>query len=860
MANLIAAASGNFTSASTWGVCDAASHQDAYQNIVTVTTSNQDSNSFVLGTDPVDAIALRVWARAVTPSGTFSVILRNTTTGTDVRTVTVNVADIPPTCVEAWPFILFKFSSAYTANGTDSFVVRFVSSASNQITLTRANSGGTHIDRKLRTTVTAAPGANDHLVIANELTGAGTENAIVVTMNNTATTSFGPTVSGGPPQGIVISGRGTLYWSRAGSTNFYLRFKGTLLVSGEGVLDMGQSGDPLDATSTHVFEMDSVSNLDTGVFVDGGYWYVQGPTKANRALMTADCLSSASSFTCDSTAGWESGDVLWIAGTNKVGGLENSDTVTVNSVTSGTTFTTTGAIGNARTNVAQFEPEILNLTQRVKIRGISSSLNGYVRVEGDYSLVRVRYAEIYNFGGNATDKWGVTFNQKNTSSAHFEYCSVWQMSNGAKFAYFGNTAGKGVNTNVKYCSYKATSGAANMFLHTSANMPASVNIEENYLIGNSDYVFYIRAWGFVCKNNRIGGQTTNVQHAISFLFPNSNVYLADTFAANWEGNVVHNTNMGGVLVGIENGLSFNTAQPHVFNFVLKGWKVYHTARGTATGGIDVTGVVLVCPRLEDCLVYGNDANRGGIWSRRTPYTTVVNGRMVNCKFGSTYAASQYCGIQMDAGLTEWKLENCDFGVVDTGVSAHSACDFFFGTDAGATGKIIGSNVRVTAGTVVSNLSGNHATPESYVRLNRYGRTSGDHRSWFYYGTIRSDSAIFNLSAPSERITPNSASVKLESSPRQKTVESGQTVNVSVVVRKSAAGDGAAYNGAQPRLIVRRTYEAGITVDTVLDTMTASTGTWETLTGTTATASDDAVLEFFVDCDGTAGWINVDDWS
>jgi hypothetical protein len=38
------------------------------------------------------------------------------------------------------------------------------------------------------------------------------------------------------------------------------------------------------------------------------------------------------------------------------------------------------------------------------------------------------------------------------------------------------------------------------------------------------------------------------------------------------------------------------------------------------------------------------------------------------------------------------------------------------------------------------------------------------------------------------------------------------------------------------------------------------GQWEPLTYTTATFSNDGVAEFYVDCDGTTGWINVDDWS
>jgi hypothetical protein len=43
-------------------------------------------------------------------------------------------------------------------------------------------------------------------------------------------------------------------------------------------------------------------------------------------------------------------------------------------------------------------------------------------------------------------------------------------------------------------------------------------------------------------------------------------------------------------------------------------------------------------------------------------------------------------------------------------------------------------------------------------------------------------------------------------------------------------------------------------------MTASNGTWQQLTGTTSAVNADGGLEFVVDCDGTVGWVNVDDWS
>ncbi len=859
MANLIAAQTGNFTDSATWGVCETASHQDSDQNIFDVTTSARDSSSFVLTATEVDAIALRIYTRNASPSGTFTVTLRNTTTSTDAASVTVDVADIPLSGVYRWPWALFKFTASHTPNGTDSYVVRVVSSSGSQLQLVRSNASAFNCDRKIRTTTAAAPGASDHLVIASELTGAGTENDIVVTMNNTATTTFGPNIGTFSfNQNITITCRGTLYWSRAGGESLYFRYRGMMLVCGEGVLDMGQVGDPLASNSTSVLEWDMPSNIDSGLVIDNGFWYHEGPTKAVTALLTADCTSSATSFTCTSTAGWEAGDILEIAGTDRTGGSPHTNQVTLNTVPTSTTFTTTGTIGNARTHVAVFEPEIINRTQRSKIRGISTSLRGWIRIEGNTSTVRVRYAEIYNFGSNQSDRYGIVFNQRNSSSAHFEYCSLWELANGGLCFFFGDPSANGVNTEIRYNGFIGNSGQNSLFLHTTPTMPSSVEVEYNYVFGSNDYAFYLRKFDIVCRYNRVGNHNTNVQAAFGFLFQNTDVNLPASFADNFQGNVVHNTNAAGASLQPQSGLSFNATQPHITGFYLKGWKFFHTCSGTAAGAMFLEGLALVKPILEDCIFYGNDASRGAVWIKRTPYTNLIDGRMINCKFGSNYRATQYAAIQISGSLGDFTLENCDFGVSATGgITTHGTAIVVY--DTGATARLIGSNCR-PVGTLASGLTNGNASDISFIRFNRFGQTSGDHRSYFRYGNITSDAAIFNVAAPSERLTPNSASFKLESSPRQKVVDNGDTCTITVQVRKSASGDGAAYTGAQPRLIVRRNYEAGITVDTVLDTAAASTGTWEALTGTTAAVTDDTVLEFFVDCDGTAGWINVDDWS
>jgi len=93
------------------------------------------------------------------------------------------------------------------------------------------------------------------------------------------------------------------------------------------------------------------------------------------------------------------------------------------------------------------------------------------------------------------------------------------------------------------------------------------------------------------------------------------------------------------------------------------------------------------------------------------------------------------------------------------------------------------------------------------------------------------------------------------------VNSGQACTPVVYVRESEAGDGAAYNGSRVDLYVKANYNLGITSDTLLATATAaSDGAFEQLTGTTATVTDAGVLEFYVVCNGTMGWINIDDFT
>jgi len=92
------------------------------------------------------------------------------------------------------------------------------------------------------------------------------------------------------------------------------------------------------------------------------------------------------------------------------------------------------------------------------------------------------------------------------------------------------------------------------------------------------------------------------------------------------------------------------------------------------------------------------------------------------------------------------------------------------------------------------------------------------------------------------------------------VTNGSLITPKVRVRQSVVGDGTAYNGNAPRLILRKNVPLGITSDTVIATYSGASGSFQDVTGNTPVPTDDGVMEFVVDCDGTTGWINLDNFS
>jgi hypothetical protein len=205
-----------------------------------------------------------------------------------------------------------------------------------------------------------------------------------------------------------------------------------------------------------------------------------------------------------------------------------------------------------------------------------------------------------------------------------------------------------------------------------------------------------------------------------------------------------------------------------------------------------------------------------------------------------------------SGLFEYY--NCDFGnnvaltqpifLQDTQFQRHYCIDCTFDSD--------------TAG-VIQDGSGNNVAG---LFIENFDETVGDSRCFFRNGSIFSETTTrHTASGRAWNMDPSTAARKLilpgptPSDVFKVAVKADEALTISVYVRKNAA-----YNGNAPRLILLGGVVAGVgSLGTnVTDSLTVAADTWEELT-VTATPTEDGVCEYYLDCDGTAGNVFVDDF-
>jgi hypothetical protein len=804
MVMLAAKQDGLFTAAATWALVDPSTFLQAGSTSGSFSTNNNVidlTTLFATGGIQIDGFALRFVGRIANPTGTMTVRMHDGTSVVAGTSVTVNLTDIPYAQGGDSGWTFFKFAAPVTLPANVKIQYQ-CSTVVNSITYF-CNGSATAAWRYLRTTTAQAPVAGDMLCITGEYTGAGTSNLRTVTMDDAAAgaTAYGQ---------IDVCSKSTLQYGVAASTNYHLKLAGNLNVNAGGTFNAATPGSRLPASSTAVLEFACTSNVQYGLeFREGSFGNAGGALKTVKAYLAADAAAAAVSLTTDVSTSWKSGDEIGIASTTRTSSECEKRTLSADAVT---TTLSVPALTNAHGGIAPVRAELINLTRNVKIRGASASLQAYVSIAAT-AVVDFQHVEFYWLGSSTGGKRGVDI-VTTSGSCSIQFCAFHDFSTGSGVCC--NIVGATAN-NITYSnnvSYNLVSGHVQVFNATSGT---NIVIDSNVamLCINTSPLFNILDVGITFTNNVAVGSP-----GAGFTISEAAV-VTGTFS----GNVAHsNSGVGATISSVFGG-----------TIGVSAWR-------NNSSGIAVNSCFNLT--IDTLTSFGNNS-RGLEVNGTSGNFTVKNPNM----YGGTTLVQSH-GLYFSSNCYGFQVDGGSLG----SPSAHSTADI---GSAGGSLFITGNlhNTLLASPTELSGNAGSWAAG-SRVGSQRHDQTAGNHRSWLREGTIIIDTALFDAS-PSERLTPALSAEKLKSGRLRVAVLNGQTVTFTIKVRKSTAGDGTAYNGNQPRLMLEKHVAAGIAADTPLATASGAAGQWETLTGTTPAAQGNTVFTFYVDCDGTTGWVNVD---
>jgi hypothetical protein len=875
MAVLCSAANGNFTSAGTWGLVDSTGFAGGENTFIALNTSYATARSvaFTPGAITIDAIGIKLAARLATGGQmSVAVVANGTTTPIAGCEVTIDCADLSPAIFAdaSGGWVLFKLAAPVTLSAATQYQVaaKLSATGSPSIQVWRHDATSANVSKFLRTTTTQAPVAGDDFFVLGELTGQGTGNDITVTMDSTAATDYGsgPSAANSVLQPCCVGKRGILDYGSSGSTNYVLRLSQTLTVYLGGTLNIGTTGTPIPRTSTAVLEFDQLSaDGDYGLRI-WGTCNIQGLSRTSGknevfCLLNTDEAVNSTSLGVDRDTGWLDNDVIVVASTTKT--VAQSEAGTLNGGAGASSLTVDGFAGAggglafAHSGVSPFQAEVILLTRNVMIRSTSSTLMSYVFASSN-GVCDFDWAEFYYLGENVAAKRGIEISTTTLGSFNMQYCSVHDCEDFGLMSASATMANVTISNNV--CRNLAQAAGPGISF-TGVSAPATNVFEYNILIGT------LSGGGISLGTSGAAFNTVNYNRVASCNAGTAMTLSGGTLAAPYIGNVAHSS-AGNGFAGAQNagtvGQDFVSWNNAGFGYIGSGGNnpsamINLTAVGNTSGGWNLSG--------------------GNNHYIKNPLFAGLSSGIVGGPF------TQAKGIEMSTfgSAGQIYIEDGSMGVASGVYTAH------VGADIGATGSqnvnieifahnlSLGSTTNVESGPTMFMSSGgtglSGVSPwlnKNFVSIQKLNGTTGNNKTWLAGGNLTMDAVIYQTAAPSLRMTPNATAVKMQSAPTYRgilvPVKSGQPVTVSVAVRRSVVGDGAAYNGAQPRLLHRWNHALGFPYGTgtaaviVLDTATVAAGNWETLTGTTGTPSEDGVLEFFVDCDGTTGWVNVDDWS
>lgn len=791
MARLISNGDHNWT-ASSWLVADTNGVVDSESSTLNITTSTttHTTPTFTPGAITVDGICLKLASRAASPTGTFTVVLRNSTASSDVTSVVVNVSDLQ--AGGGWHY--FKFASPQLLLAATNYAVRLTCSVSSEVAMYRVSLQ--NFSKLIVTTTTAATAANDQTIITKAYTGTGASTASTVTMDNTASTVFGG-VAATYVDALSVSGGGVLTWGTSASTNYLLTMKGLISIWEGSTWNMGTSGTRVPSTSTAKLAFSVASNVDSGFVAKAGSTVnIYGATKTNWAYTITDAAGGSTAVVPAAMEGWVVGDQICIASTTRT--YTQAEVRTIDALyTSPDRPGFTPSLSYTHSGTSPTQAEVGNLTRNVSIFGTSTTLQGYVNFASTSSL-SIDSCEFYYLGSSTSNKAG--FEVFGTGSCTITGCSFHEfLVSSSKVSLSRNDQAISDCVFFQQHSGVTASGSAGTF-------DGCLVIGGSSSLGSSTCIF-----------------TTANQSTIS----NSNfanlrgTYGVTSSSATWSNCVIHSCESGGGY-----GIGYNNT--------VSSLSVYRNgANGLNLAGVDSNNII-----YDSCLFFGNATAGINLFTNGTGEATFND-----CVIAGDSSFAQTRGLNV-SGLVFGRLifNNCTFGVASGIYVAHSSEDIYNLSNT-TTGHVCLRNCVLASSTEVLTTNSQYC-PAFIITSQSHDQTSGLHKTWTGTGRTSTNTSTYRTTPPSiESINNGGAAVHRATYFGRHfmvPVDSGQSATVSIYYYKASGG-----GSVTLRLLANPAL--GIDDDVVLDTdTTATTGAWTLLSGTTPTVSDDGVLEVTIE--------------
>lgn len=825
MPNYIATANGNLTAGATWASTAEFTDGTASQFL---TTAYAESQAFTPGAVQIDGIAVKIATRADVPSGTISVRLAQAGALVAGTEVTVNVSDILGTVLDQIGWMFFKFGAPVTLAAATPYTVSARTSVASMVSLYRVAATAADWLRMVRTTTTGvAPVAGDTLFVLGEWTSAGTKTDRAVTMDNTAATDFGSAST--TLASFGISNGGSVTWGTAAATAYLLRVSGLLDVWVGGVLNMGTVATPCPRNSSMQLEFDCAADGDFGLRV-WGTWNGQGQSRIagsdnHFALLNTDEAAGQTVLGTDRQLSGRSGDDVVITSTTRTN--TECEARVLSADAGAADVTVTVGLTNAHSGTSPTQAEVFVLNRDVRVRSVSTTAMAYINLHTgctvDCDWIEVRYC-----GTPVANKRAITWVGE-SGSVNFNKCSTWNTESSGFYADLA--AGVGAFTLTDHVFWQVGTTGTNYAVEIAQATTAvwtvtgcvgagTLTVQNGYCSLDLGGTLQNCRWAGGQAGFRLGEATSNQPAKITGTF---------------DALRVHSTASNGFFLE-------NIAGGRMSNLTV--WR-------TSGVGVNFSGSSIGKLLIDTLIAFGCSVSN-------VLFTS--GGRFNDITFrNSTIAADTSFavtnGINVNATMiVNLVLENCDLGVTSGIFVAHTQDINLLTTPKFFTITLVACNLA--SATEISNRD-EAVCGGSFVAYQKHEDVVGAHSVVYpTLGTVALDTVTFRTASPSERLTPTGsvAGFRLLSTSKGVAVPSGQSATVSVFVNKSAS-----YSGSSPRLRVAANPAAGVNEATVA-THAGGPSTWVQLQGTVGPVTEDCWLEFFVDCDGSAGQVNADDYT